>query len=240
MISKKRPETTLFLLISIDGKISTGDTDILDVDNDLKKIVGVKEGHYQYYDLEKQTDSFSLNTGRVMAKIGVNERVEKPQKINCSFIIIDNQPHLSEKGVRYLSDWVKTLYLVTTKKSHPAYKLNKELENIVIIEFDEQINLPRLFEILKEEHGIEKITIQSGGTLNASLIREGLINHLSVVIAPVLIGGKDTSTLMDGESLHSKEELFKIKALKLVQWNQLENSYIHLVYDVINETVIVE
>jgi len=29
-----RPETTLFMLMSVDGKISTGDTDILDVDQD--------------------------------------------------------------------------------------------------------------------------------------------------------------------------------------------------------------
>ena len=44
-----RPVTTLFLIASVDGKISTGDTDSLDVDRDFPKIVGVKEGLLQYY-----------------------------------------------------------------------------------------------------------------------------------------------------------------------------------------------
>ena len=39
-----RPETTLFMIESLDGKISTGDNDELDVDKDFKRIVGVKEG----------------------------------------------------------------------------------------------------------------------------------------------------------------------------------------------------
>ena len=78
------------------------------------------------------------------------------------------------------------------------------------------------------------MTIQTGGTLNAILLRAGLIDHLSIVIAPALIGGKDTATLIDGESLHSPKELSKIKALKLIKCDTLENSYLHLQYDVIN------
>jgi 2,5-diamino-6-(ribosylamino)-4(3H)-pyrimidinone 5'-phosphate reductase len=54
----KRPETTLFMLTSVDGKISTGDRDIMDVDKDFPTITGLKEGLQQYYDLEKQTDFF--------------------------------------------------------------------------------------------------------------------------------------------------------------------------------------
>ena len=39
-----RPVTTLFMLMSVDGKISTGASDSLDVDKDFPKIAGVKEG----------------------------------------------------------------------------------------------------------------------------------------------------------------------------------------------------
>ena len=37
-----RPITTLFMLESLDGKISTGNSDNLDVDKDFPKINGVK------------------------------------------------------------------------------------------------------------------------------------------------------------------------------------------------------
>jgi riboflavin biosynthesis pyrimidine reductase len=35
------------------------------------------------------------------------------------------------------------------------------------------------------------MTIQSGGTLNAKWVRLGLVDEVSVVIAPLLVGGKD-------------------------------------------------
>ena len=47
-----RPITTLFMLMSVDGKISTGATDDLDIDKDFPKIAGVREGLHQYYEIE--------------------------------------------------------------------------------------------------------------------------------------------------------------------------------------------
>lgn len=39
-----RPITTLFMLMSVDGKISTGATDDLDIDKDFPKIAGFVKG----------------------------------------------------------------------------------------------------------------------------------------------------------------------------------------------------
>lgn len=226
-----RPETTLFMLMSIDGKISTGDTDAMDFDRDLKLITGVKEGLHQYYDLEQQTDLVSLNTGRVMAKIGVNDRTEAPNKIPVSFVIIDNEPHLTAHGVEYLSKWVTTLYLVTTNPLHPSVTAN--YENVIVLPYEGEVDLPNLFEKLRGQFGIERVTVQSGGTLNAALLRSNLIDHLSIVVAPVLVGGKATATLVDGESLHTLDDLKHVKATKLVSATQLKDSYLHLQYDVL-------
>jgi 2,5-diamino-6-(ribosylamino)-4(3H)-pyrimidinone 5'-phosphate reductase len=229
-----RPETTLFMLMSVDGKISTGDTDVLDVDNDLSKIIGIKEGLQQYYNLEKQTDLFSLNTGRVFAKIGINEKADEPKKLPVSFVVIDNKPHLIKQGVLYLAKKVKNLIIVTTNKSHPAKLLKKEFNNIHVLEYENAIDFTDLFVKLKQEFGADKLTVQSGGTLNATLIREGLIDRIMLVVFPALVGGKNTSTVMDGESLHTSEELNKIKTLEFVQAKPLENSYLLLEYRVKN------
>ena len=76
-----RPETTLFLLMSVDGKITIGDNDVLDTETDFPRITGIGEGLEQYYQLEQETDLFSLNSGRVMAKFGVNEKAGDIQKL---------------------------------------------------------------------------------------------------------------------------------------------------------------
>lgn len=56
-----RPITTLFMLMSVDGKISTGATDL-----------------------------WSFNSGRVQEKMGVNKK-EMPKKTPVSFVVIDNK-----------------------------------------------------------------------------------------------------------------------------------------------------
>lgn len=61
-IKKIKTITTLFMLMSVDGKISTGAVDELDVDREFPRINGMKEGVYQYYEIEKTTDLWSLNS----------------------------------------------------------------------------------------------------------------------------------------------------------------------------------
>lgn len=230
----QRPYTTLFLLVSVDGKISTGDTDIMDVDKDYPKIAGVREGLKQYYDLELETDLFSFNTGRVFAKVGMNAKTDEPKILPVSFVVVDNEPHLTEHGISYLAKKSKNLIIATTNKAHPALSLKKNFDNIHVLEYNETINFSDFFSKLKQQFGAERLTIQSGGTLNTTLVREGLVDRILLVVAPALIGGKNTSTLMDGESLHTPDELSKIKALELVEAKKLENSYLLLEYRVKN------
>lgn len=230
---KNKPVNTLFMLMSLDGKINSGDSDELDVDKDWCTIEGVKEGLSQYYEIEKTTDWYSLNTGRTMEKIGVNDKKEIPSKIACRFIIVDRKPHLNENGIEYLCNWTEMIFLVTDNKNHPAYKLLDKFDNLKILYYD-KIDLQKLMEDLKEDYNVEKITIQSGGTLNGEFLRNNLIDYVNIVIAPILVGGANTSTLIDGKSISKVEELNKLKALELLECNVLENSYIQLKYKVRN------
>lgn len=232
MSIKQRPTTTVYMLTSLDGKISIGDNDELDFDKNLPSIEGVREGLQQYYDIEKTTDIFSFNTGRVMAKIGVNSRTDKPNKMPVTFIIIDNRPHLTKSGIQYLSDWTKKLIIVTTNELHPASELS--LKNLDVLCYPTKIDFENLFLRLKKDFGANRVTIQSGGEMNSELIRKGLIDNISIVVAPVIVGGRNTSTLIDGESLHKESELKLIKALKLVSVTKLKESYLHLRYKVLN------
>lgn len=224
-----RPRTQLYMLMSLDGKISTGSNDDLDFDQDLPKIAGVGEGLQQYYDIEKTTDINSFNTGRVMAKIGMNEPNKKIDKIPVTFIIADNS-HLTLDGVNNLCKRTKRLLLATANRNHPGF-LSKE-SNLEIILYKDKINYTDLFDKLNNKYGMKRVTVQSGGSLNAILLRAGLIDKISVVIAPLIVGGKDTSTLVDGESLSSLKDLNEIVPLELISVTKLKKSYLHLQYKV--------
>jgi 2,5-diamino-6-(ribosylamino)-4(3H)-pyrimidinone 5'-phosphate reductase len=231
MVNSSRPETTLFMLMSIDGKITSGKSDILDPDKDWKNIKGVKEGLFQYYEIEQTTDLVSMNSGRVMAKIGINEKKEPPSKSPVTFVIIDRKPHLDQNGVKYLCNWLKKLIVVTNNRNHSAFLLKSSFSNLEIIEYKDNLDLIDLFNKLKFDFQINKMTIQTGGTLNSIFLRMGLIDHLKIVIAPLIVGGKNTSTLVDGESFSRIEELNGLIPMNLKKIETLKNSYILLEYD---------
>lgn len=100
--------------------------------------------------------------------------------------------------------------------------------------YQEEQDLRSALVQLKSEYGCDRLTVQSGGTVNGLFLREKLFDYVDLVVAPVLIGGKDTSTLIDGCSLMSHEELSGLGVLKLEDCKVLEDSYLRLRYKVIS------
>lgn len=215
--------------MSVDGKISTGATDELDVDRDFPQIEGVKEGLRQYYDIEQTTDLWSFNTGRVQAKMGVNEK-PLPEKTPVSFVVYDNR-HLTAHGVRYFCAKSREFVLITTNPMHPAFEEKEENLHIIL---QKRLDLEAALCTLREEYGCERLTIQSGGTVNSLYLREKLFDYVDIVVAPILIGGKDTSTLIDGKSLMSRDELVGLGVLKLIECKPLQDSYVRMRYQVVS------
>ena len=75
--------------------------------------------------------------------------------------------------------------------------------------------------------------MQSGGTVNSLFLREKLFDFVDIIVAPVLIGGKDTATLIDGKSFTSEEGLSGLGVLKLTDCKVLKDSYLRLRYEVV-------
>jgi 2,5-diamino-6-(ribosylamino)-4(3H)-pyrimidinone 5'-phosphate reductase len=58
--------------------------------------------------------------------------------------------------------------------------------------------LKKVFSIIKQM-GIRKILVEGGGEINWSLLRLGIVNELIVTIAPKIVGGRQATTLVEGE-----------------------------------------
>ena len=117
--------------------------------------------------------------------------------------------------------------LITSNKDHPAYNVK---ENNLHIIFQEELSLKDALRELKLSYGCERLTIQSGGTVNSLFLREKLFDYIDIVVAPVLIGGKETASLIDGHSIISENELSKLGVLKLMDCIVLNDSYIRVRY----------
>lgn len=231
-----RPETTLFLLSSVDGKISTGASKINDFDSDLPSIGATKKGLCQYYSIERQTSPFSLMTGKTFDKLGINKyrKPNAPNKRCVSYIIIDNT-HLNKQGIKNICNMAANCILITTNINHPANEI-KDINSCINLHtiYQQKLDLRKAFKELREIYACASITIQSGGTFNGYLLREHLIDNIGLVMAPILVGGKETPTVIDGTSLTDINHLSEIGELELTSMEALKKNYIHLKYRVLN------
>ena len=138
--------------------------------------------------------------------------------------LLSEHPRCSENGA-VIADRTYAVIAIERADGEPLPDTSEE-------EYD-KLDLSLLLQDLFEKYNINSLIIQSGGNLNGLFLRENLIDYVNIIIAPLLVGGKNTSTLIDGESIKYVEELDKLKALELLECNKLNNSYIQLKYKVV-------
>jgi 2,5-diamino-6-(ribosylamino)-4(3H)-pyrimidinone 5'-phosphate reductase len=78
---------------------------------------------------------------------------------------------------------------------------------------DEKVDLRELLSILYEK-GVKRLMVEGGGTLNWSMVREGLVDEICVYIGALVIGGKDAPTLVDGIGYASDFPRLKLISLE--------------------------
>jgi riboflavin biosynthesis pyrimidine reductase len=90
-----------------------------------------------------------------------------------------------------------------------------------------EIDLAAALSILSGELGIETLLLEGGAGINGTILAAGLVDELSVVIAPALDGGTDAQRIVAaGDGLKGKVEL------SLLSCDRLTEGAVHLRYAV--------
>jgi 2,5-diamino-6-(ribosylamino)-4(3H)-pyrimidinone 5'-phosphate reductase len=66
--------------------------------------------------------------------------------------------------------------------------------------------------------GLKRILLEGGGNLNWSMLEAELVDEITVAIAPVVIGGRDATTLVEGEGATSMEKAFQLELLDVSRY----------------------
>ena len=122
---EKRPVTTLFMLSSVDGKISTGASDNFDFDKDIPTLLGVN-GVQQYYDLEKETDLWTLCSGRTLEKVYKQNPVYKGEQLPVTCVVIDSV-HLSQECYNSLCRKFERVIIATNNSRFLGWAAHPEV-----------------------------------------------------------------------------------------------------------------
>lgn len=98
-----------------------------------------------------------------------------------------------------------------------------------IIAGSDQVDLPVALDELNIRFGVRSVRVDSGGILNGALLRAGLVDEVSVLIDPCVVGGLSPRTWFVAPDLASQEEITR---LRLIHCEQLKENIIWLKYEV--------
>ncbi len=108
---------------------------------------------------------------------------------------------------RFLTAGPARVMLFTTERTSAEQIARlRERGAEVCVMGDRTVHLRGALECLST-HGVKRLLVEGGGTLNAKLLRQKLVDEIYVHIAPLIFSGANAPTLADGAGLERKEAL---------------------------------
>ncbi len=207
MEREQRPWVILNAAMTVDGKIDTAartgtgissEDDWARVDQLRAEVDAVMVGGQTLIaeDPRLTVKSSQLRQERVAA--GLPENPAKVGIISDARIPMDGN---------FITDGPARVFVFTTAKTNPEEITALRSAGVeVYLSSSFRVNLSEAMNQLRSA-GINLVLLEGGGTLNAAMFAEGLIDELRVYLAPTIFGGSTAPTLADGAGLSSKEAI---------------------------------
>lgn len=80
----------------------------------------------------------------------------------------------------------------------------------------DQVDPRRALGALQADHDVESILVEGGGEVIFSLFEAGLVDELTTYVGPLVVGGRDAPTLVDGVGFVDEFPRLELKSLERI------------------------
>ena len=208
---KSRPYVILSAAITLDGKLG--------VKNKRTKLSS-KNDKIRVHKLRSMVDAIIIGKNTVNLDNPLLT-VRHTKGKNPVRIILDSSGTIkSNSKIIQTCNKVPTVIAVSELISEKNLQRLRKFSLEIIVCGKNSIDIPKLLELLLKK-GIKKILLEGGGTVNWSFIKRNLIDEAIITLAPYILGGKDSVSLVEGIGFKNLDVSTKLK-LKKVQKNKSE------------------
>jgi len=206
-ISEKKPFVLMKSAMSLDGKIAT-------YSGESKWISGE----------ESRKNVHKLRNELLAIMVGVETVIKDDPELTCRVengrnpirIVVDSSLRIpiESKLVEGARD-IKTI-IATTKRVNKEKKLLLEEAGVIVLITDEINKRVDLLDLMRKLGAmqIDSILLEGGATLNYSALSQGIVDKVQIFIAPMIIGGENSKTIVSGSGVEFLKDAFKLRDLK--------------------------
>ena len=194
-----RPYVILKAGMTLDGKVATAK-------GESRWITGPR-ARQDAHRLRSQVDAVVVGVGTVLKDnptltARLSDRPLKLAPRQPLRVVLDSRLRTPPTAtVCAKQDRAKTL-IVTTKRASQSRLRPFERAGVEVVSLalkNRRVSFPALMRMLGKR-GITSVLIEGGSTVNAAALREKLVNHVVLYLAPTLMGGQDAKAVIGDRS----------------------------------------
>jgi 2,5-diamino-6-(ribosylamino)-4(3H)-pyrimidinone 5'-phosphate reductase len=201
--------------MTVDGKIATSNGD---------SRISSKEDLIRVHKLRASVDAIVVGISTILADDPrLTVRLVKGK--NPTRVIVDSRGRIPlDSQIMYGASKIKTIVAVTDQApEEKVTKLRDMGAHVLVISEGKKgqsaavprgVNLKLLFRKL-ESMGLKTTLVEGGGELNWSLLQLGLVDQLTVTIAPKIAGGRLATTLVEGDGFDEISQCIRLQLKKI-------------------------
>ena len=202
--------------MTVDGKIATRQGD---------SAISSKDDLIRVHKLRDSVDGIIVGISTVLAdnpRLTIRLGRKQPKEKHLTRIIIDSMGRIPlDSQILRTASKIKTIVAVTKLAHMNVRRKIKKTGAIVIVAGKDTVDLKRVLWTI-QKMGIKKILVEGGGEINWSLFSLGIVNELIVTIAPKIVGGRQATTLVEGEGYSKISQGLKLQLKKVRMQNSGE------------------
>ena len=123
---------------------------------------------------------------------------------------------------------IVVLCSMKTLEDYLTYLVQEKIEYLIAGE--DHVDLRTALQALNARYGVQRVRVDSGGILNGVLLRAGLVDEVSLLVHPALVGGESPRSMFRTADLAAAGGVVQ---LRLTHSEKLKGDIMWLRYDVV-------
>lgn len=203
----QRPFAHLKLAMSLDGRIS--------LKNSVSTTLSGKESARRVQDLRHEHDAILVGGNTAFVdNPSLTDRSGKPRRRKLARVILDNRLRIPLDST--LAQTAKETPTLVVSNSSDEAKIKELTENGVDVARVDARDLKAVLEELRKRD-LQSVLVEGGSEVAGAFCDARLVDKLTFIVAPIVIGGHDAPFTIGGKGANSLENAMRLRDIEILK-----------------------